>query len=150
MDTNSNRKLQSDWYSPTRLHNSPVEYDFPVCNTEIFLDFLKGFFCISLDCWIFILFYFFKFLVIFLKGDRFIPNRSLMDLDQAHTLLTTPNQKSSKPKFKVSRLFSILISWVFYLELFYFFLNYFFWVFLCSWRFDCRSIKFVYTMCNKI
>ncbi|XP_022891243.1 cell division cycle 20.2, cofactor of APC complex-like isoform X2 [Olea europaea var. sylvestris] len=62
MDTNSNRKLQSDWYSPTRLHNSPVEYDFP--------------------------------------GDRFIPNRSLMDLDQAHTLLTTPNQKSSKPKFK--------------------------------------------------
>ncbi|KAL7615301.1 hypothetical protein Lser_V15G09145 [Lactuca serriola] len=41
-------KLQSDWYSPTRLHNSPVEYDFP--------------------------------------GDRFIPNRSLMDLDQAYTL----------------------------------------------------------------
>ncbi|KAI7749315.1 hypothetical protein M8C21_023650 [Ambrosia artemisiifolia] len=44
-------KLQPDWYSPTRLHNSPVQYDFP--------------------------------------GDRFIPNRSLMDLDQACTLLTT-------------------------------------------------------------
>ncbi|KAL3622024.1 hypothetical protein CASFOL_034220 [Castilleja foliolosa] len=43
-------RLQSDWYSPTRLHDSPVKYDFP--------------------------------------GDRFIPNRSLMDLDQAHTVLT--------------------------------------------------------------
>ncbi|CAI9774961.1 unnamed protein product [Fraxinus pennsylvanica] len=62
MDENSNRKLQSDWYSRTRLHNNPVEYDFP--------------------------------------GDRFIPDRSLMDLDQAHSLLTTPTQKPSKPKFK--------------------------------------------------
>ncbi|KAK4433445.1 Cell division cycle 20.1, cofactor of APC complex [Sesamum alatum] len=43
-------RLQSDWYSPTRLHDSPVEYDFP--------------------------------------GDRFIPNRSLMDLDQAQGVLT--------------------------------------------------------------
>ncbi|KAL6509397.1 hypothetical protein OROGR_022707 [Orobanche gracilis] len=44
------RRLQSDWYSPTRLHDSPVKYDFP--------------------------------------GDRFIPNRSLMNLDQAHSVLT--------------------------------------------------------------
>ncbi|KAE8661952.1 UDP-glycosyltransferase 89A2-like [Hibiscus syriacus] len=44
------RPLQSDWYSPRRLHDSPVHYDFP--------------------------------------GDRFIPNRSLMDLDRAHGLLT--------------------------------------------------------------
>ncbi|KAL6530367.1 hypothetical protein OROHE_014720 [Orobanche hederae] len=43
-------RLQSDWYSPTRLHHSPVKYDFP--------------------------------------GDRFIPNRSLMNLDQAHGALT--------------------------------------------------------------
>ncbi|KAL2541875.1 Cell division cycle 20.1 [Abeliophyllum distichum] len=63
MDENSIWKLQSDWYSPTRLHNSPVEYDFP--------------------------------------GDRFIPNRSLMDLDQAHSLLTTTSQKPGKLKFKV-------------------------------------------------
>ncbi|XP_039037116.1 cell division cycle 20.2, cofactor of APC complex-like [Hibiscus syriacus] len=44
------RLLQSDWYSPRRLHDSPIQYDFP--------------------------------------GDRFIPNRSLMDLDRAHGLLT--------------------------------------------------------------
>ncbi|KAL2558446.1 WD repeat domain-containing protein [Forsythia ovata] len=62
MDENSIWKHQSDWYSPTRLHNSPVDYDFP--------------------------------------GDRFIPNRSLMDLDQAHSLLTTTSQKPSKLKFK--------------------------------------------------
>ncbi|KAJ0466064.1 putative transcription factor WD40-like family [Helianthus annuus] len=54
-------KLQSDWYSPTRLHNSPVEYDFP--------------------------------------GDRFIPNRSLMDLDQACTLLTSKTNYPNKCNF---------------------------------------------------
>ncbi|KAL3524093.1 hypothetical protein ACH5RR_016927 [Cinchona calisaya] len=54
-------KLQSDWYSPTRLHSSPVDYDFP--------------------------------------GDRFIPNRSLMDLDQAHSLLTSSDTEFRKPKF---------------------------------------------------
>lgn len=30
MDDVCDWRLQSDWYSPTRLHNSPVEYDFPV------------------------------------------------------------------------------------------------------------------------
>ncbi|KAK4385229.1 Cell division cycle 20.5, cofactor of APC complex [Sesamum angolense] len=50
MDDECDWRLQSDWYSPTRLHDSPVEYDFP--------------------------------------GDRFIPNRSLMDLDQAQGVLT--------------------------------------------------------------
>ncbi|KAI3720899.1 hypothetical protein L2E82_31897 [Cichorium intybus] len=54
-------KLQSDWYSPTRLHDSPVEYDFP--------------------------------------GDRFIPNRSLMDLDQACTLLTNKTNISTRCNF---------------------------------------------------
>ncbi|MFQ6671438.1 hypothetical protein Gotur_036004 [Gossypium turneri] len=54
------RLLQSYWYSPRRLHDSPTRYDFP--------------------------------------GDRFLPNRSLMDLDRAHTLLTnkTTDFKSSK------------------------------------------------------
>ncbi|MBA0848184.1 hypothetical protein Goshw_029437 [Gossypium schwendimanii] len=54
------RLLQSDWYSPRRLHDSPTRYDFP--------------------------------------GDRFLPNRSLMDLDRAHSLLTnkTTEFKSSK------------------------------------------------------
>ncbi|MBA0547990.1 hypothetical protein Golob_019116 [Gossypium lobatum] len=54
------RLLQSDWYSPRRLHDSPTRYDFP--------------------------------------GDRFLPNRSLMDLDRAHSLLTnkTTDFKSSK------------------------------------------------------
>lgn len=28
-----------------------------------------------------------------IKGDRFIPNRSLMDLDQAHGVLTNKNSK---------------------------------------------------------
>ncbi|XP_071707933.1 cell division cycle 20.5, cofactor of APC complex-like [Rutidosis leptorrhynchoides] len=56
VDPLRNWKLQADWYSPTRLHNNPVEYDFP--------------------------------------GDRFIPNRSLMDLDQAYTLL---NNKTHHP-----------------------------------------------------
>ncbi|XP_047943697.1 cell division cycle 20.2, cofactor of APC complex-like [Salvia hispanica] len=50
MDNETDWRLASDWYSPTRLHDSPVKYDFP--------------------------------------GDRFIPNRSLMDLDQAHGTLT--------------------------------------------------------------
>ncbi|XP_041993254.1 cell division cycle 20.2, cofactor of APC complex-like [Salvia splendens] len=50
MDDETDWRLASDWYSPTRLHDSPVKYDFP--------------------------------------GDRFIPNRSLMDLDQAHGALT--------------------------------------------------------------
>ncbi|KAK1409241.1 hypothetical protein QVD17_35767 [Tagetes erecta] len=54
-------KLQSDWYSPTRIHNNPVEYDFP--------------------------------------GDRFIPNRSLMDLDQACTLLTNRTNYPTKCNF---------------------------------------------------
>ncbi|KAG8381016.1 hypothetical protein BUALT_Bualt06G0076900 [Buddleja alternifolia] len=63
-DDGDNWKLQSDWYSPTRLHDSPVEYDFP--------------------------------------GDRFIPNRSLMDLDQAHGKLTNRNYKvPSNPTFKM-------------------------------------------------
>ncbi|KAK2988944.1 hypothetical protein RJ640_026212 [Escallonia rubra] len=53
-------RLQSNWYSPTRLLSSPVDYDFP--------------------------------------GDRFIPNRSLMDLDQAHTLLTSRSKEASTPK----------------------------------------------------
>ncbi|XVF54825.1 hypothetical protein PTKIN_Ptkin05aG0212900 [Pterospermum kingtungense] len=44
------RLLESDWYSPRRLHDSPIKHYFP--------------------------------------GDRFLPNRSLMDLDKAHTLLT--------------------------------------------------------------
>ncbi|PPD68001.1 hypothetical protein GOBAR_AA39061 [Gossypium barbadense] len=54
------RLLQSYWYSPRRLHDSPTRYDFP--------------------------------------GDRFLPNRSLMDLDRAHTLLTNKatDFKSSK------------------------------------------------------
>ncbi|KAI3458400.1 hypothetical protein Pfo_015063 [Paulownia fortunei] len=64
MDDECDWRLQSDWYSPTRLHNSPVEYDFP--------------------------------------GDRFIPNRSLMDLDQAHCVLTNRNDKGPcKTKFKI-------------------------------------------------
>ncbi|XP_057778495.1 cell division cycle 20.3, cofactor of APC complex-like [Salvia miltiorrhiza] len=50
MEDERDWRLASDWYSPTRLHDSPVKYDFP--------------------------------------GDRFIPNRSLMDLDQAHGALT--------------------------------------------------------------
>ncbi|KAG6418527.1 hypothetical protein SASPL_120731 [Salvia splendens] len=50
MDDETDWRLASDWYSPTRLHDSPVKYDFP--------------------------------------GDRFIPSRSLMDLDQAHGALT--------------------------------------------------------------
>ncbi|XP_009759177.1 cell division cycle 20.5, cofactor of APC complex-like isoform X1 [Nicotiana sylvestris] len=59
---NSLRRLEQDWYSPTRLLSNPVDYDFP--------------------------------------GDRFIPNRSLMDLDQAHTLLTNrTNNILGKPKF---------------------------------------------------
>ncbi|XP_073016792.1 cell division cycle 20.2, cofactor of APC complex-like isoform X1 [Primulina eburnea] len=58
MDHEYDWRLQSDWYSPTRLHDSPVEYDFP--------------------------------------GDRFIPNRSLMDLDQAHGALTTRNNAGPK------------------------------------------------------
>ncbi|XVF08553.1 hypothetical protein REPUB_Repub07fG0013100 [Reevesia pubescens] len=44
------RLLESDWYSPRRLHDSPTQYDFP--------------------------------------GDRFLPNRSLMDLDKAQSLFT--------------------------------------------------------------
>ncbi|KAI8564424.1 hypothetical protein RHMOL_Rhmol03G0180600 [Rhododendron molle] len=60
MDPNPERRLQSDWYSPTRLGSSPVQFDFP--------------------------------------GDRFIPNRSLMDLDQAHTLLTSRTQERSRPR----------------------------------------------------
>ncbi|PSS33230.1 Cell division cycle 20.1, cofactor of APC complex like [Actinidia chinensis var. chinensis] len=32
-------------------------------------------------------------------GDRFIPNRSLMDLDQAHTLLTSKAKEATSPKF---------------------------------------------------
>nr|GEX61926.1 cell division cycle 20.5, cofactor of APC complex-like [Tanacetum cinerariifolium] len=54
-------KLHSDWYSPTRLHDSPVKYDF--------------------------------------HGDRFIPNRSLMDLDQAYTLLTSRTNYPAKCSF---------------------------------------------------
>ncbi|KAK9060992.1 hypothetical protein SSX86_018172 [Deinandra increscens subsp. villosa] len=56
-------KLQSDWYSPTRIHNTPIEYDFP--------------------------------------GDRFIPNRSLMDLDQAYTLLTSKTNYPTTCNFSV-------------------------------------------------
>ncbi|KAF5732262.1 cell division cycle 20.5 cofactor of APC complex-like isoform X1 [Tripterygium wilfordii] len=56
--------VQSDWYSPTRLHGSPVQYDFP--------------------------------------GDRFIPNRSLMDLDQARTLLTIRGKEGYNPNFTES------------------------------------------------
>ena len=36
-----------------------------------------------------------------MKGDRFIPNRSLMDLDQAHCLLTTTTKKVFNPNFSV-------------------------------------------------
>ncbi|GMP23773.1 hypothetical protein CsSME_00001250 [Camellia sinensis var. sinensis] len=62
MDPNTMWRLQTDWYSPTRLlSGSPVQYDFP--------------------------------------GDRFIPNRSLMDLDQAHTLLTSWTKETSNSKF---------------------------------------------------
>ncbi|XP_049395012.1 cell division cycle 20.2, cofactor of APC complex-like [Solanum stenotomum] len=62
MNENSLTRIQPDWYSPTRLHDTPLDYDFP--------------------------------------GDRFIPNRSLMDLDQAHTLLTNrTNNKLRKPNF---------------------------------------------------
>ncbi|KAL3373375.1 hypothetical protein AABB24_005393 [Solanum stoloniferum] len=62
MNDNSLTRIQPDWFSPTRLHDTPLDYDFP--------------------------------------GDRFIPNRSLMDLDQAHTLLTNrTNNKLRKPNF---------------------------------------------------
>ncbi|KAM3248210.1 cell division cycle 20.2, cofactor of APC complex isoform X1 [Capsicum annuum] len=62
MDDNSVTRIQTDWYSPTRLLSTPVHYDFP--------------------------------------GDRFIPNRSMMNLDQAHTLLTnTRTKKLVKPNF---------------------------------------------------
>ncbi|KAL3341813.1 hypothetical protein AABB24_026037 [Solanum stoloniferum] len=62
MNDNSLTRIQPDWYSPTRLLDTPVVYDFP--------------------------------------GDRFIPNRSLMDLDQAHTLLINrTNNKLRKPNF---------------------------------------------------
>ncbi|CAA0836661.1 Transducin family protein / WD-40 repeat family protein [Striga hermonthica] len=67
MGSECDLRLQSDWYSPTRLHDSPVDYDFP--------------------------------------GDRFIPNRSLMDLDQAHGMLTNrtkqgPPEKNSHTEFR--------------------------------------------------
>ncbi|KAH7854218.1 hypothetical protein Vadar_011454 [Vaccinium darrowii] len=65
MDPNAQRRLKSDWYSPTRLSSSPVEYDFP--------------------------------------GDRFIPNRSLMDLDQAHTLLTSRTQERNRTPLDIYR-----------------------------------------------
>nr|CAN72563.1 hypothetical protein VITISV_011377 [Vitis vinifera] len=54
-------RFNGDWYSPTRLHDSPTQYHFP--------------------------------------GDRFIPNRSLMDLDQAHTLLTSRTREVCNSTF---------------------------------------------------
>ncbi|KAG4171209.1 hypothetical protein ERO13_A12G195300v2 [Gossypium hirsutum] len=57
------RLLESDWYSPRRLHDCPTHYRFP--------------------------------------GDRFLPNRCLMDLDKAHTLLT-----SKTPQFNTSSNFN--------------------------------------------
>ncbi|KAL7107448.1 hypothetical protein ACP275_06G055700 [Erythranthe tilingii] len=67
MDDACDWRLHSDWYSPTRLHNSPVKYDFP--------------------------------------GDRFIPNRSLMDLDQAHGVLTNKitKQPSKTTNFQIEQ-----------------------------------------------
>ncbi|KAH6790448.1 hypothetical protein C2S51_005454 [Perilla frutescens var. frutescens] len=61
MEDERDWRLASDWLSPTRLHDSPVEYDFP--------------------------------------GDRFIPNRSLMDLDQAHGALT--NRIVERPTYQM-------------------------------------------------
>lgn len=62
MDQRSDRRLlESDWYSPRRLHDSPTQLDFP--------------------------------------GDRFIPSRSLMDLDQAHSLLTNNTRQFYTSKY---------------------------------------------------
>ncbi|MBA0689446.1 hypothetical protein Goari_007175, partial [Gossypium aridum] len=61
------RLLESDWYSPRRLHDCPTHYSFP--------------------------------------GDRFLPNRCLMDLDKAHTLLT-----SKTPQFNTSSNFNVPLS----------------------------------------
>lgn len=36
-----------------------------------------------------------------LQGDRFIPNRSLMNLDQAHCLLTSKPKQYFNPNFSV-------------------------------------------------
>jgi len=53
----------------------------------------------------FFLFYLFVYLLIFVKGDRFIPNRSLMDLDQAHSLLTNRTRKIQNKEFNVFSVF---------------------------------------------
>ncbi|CAN1138517.1 Cell division cycle 20.1, cofactor of APC complex [Linum perenne] len=53
--------LQSDWYSPRRLHDSPSQYHFP--------------------------------------GDRFIPNRSLMNLDQVLGSFTNSTTPLHNPNF---------------------------------------------------
>ncbi|KDP22501.1 hypothetical protein JCGZ_26332 [Jatropha curcas] len=64
MDHSEKTIVQSDWYIPRRLHDSPTKYDFP--------------------------------------GDRFIPNRSLMNLDQAHSLLTNRTKELPNSKFSES------------------------------------------------
>ncbi|KAG8638552.1 hypothetical protein MANES_14G042200v8 [Manihot esculenta] len=61
MDQRVEGQVQSEWYSPRRLRDSPTQFDFP--------------------------------------GDRFIPNRSLMNLDQAHSLLTNRIKELPNPNF---------------------------------------------------
>lgn len=43
--------------------------------------------------------------VLGIQGDRFIPNRSLMNLDQAHGFLTSKNEEYNSSKSKVSSFF---------------------------------------------
>ncbi|RVW98234.1 Cell division cycle 20.5, cofactor of APC complex [Vitis vinifera] len=73
-------RFNGDWYSPTRLHDSPT------------------------------------------PGDRFIPNRSLMDLDQAHTLLTSRTREVCNSTFsfgwvllvvsrRIYKCFTCFLSW---------------------------------------
>lgn len=90
-------KLQSDWYSPTRIHNNPVEYDFRVIESTLH--------SVNFHCFL-IIKYGHLITVLFIKGDRFIPNRSLMDLDQACTLLTSRTNYPTKCNFSVSSLLS--------------------------------------------
>lgn len=56
-----------------------------------------------------------------MKGDRFIPNRSLMDLDRAHTLLTNPSKELGKSKYNVSISFLISLNECFWLLFSFFF-----------------------------
>lgn len=91
--------LEHDWYSPKSLLSTPTHYDFPVHTLWFFIT--LSYFNFAF----FFLFYLFVYLLIFVKGDRFIPNRSLMDLDQAHSLLTNRTRKIQNKEFNVFSVF---------------------------------------------